>query len=190
MSHLLPCPACNRHIDAVESVCPFCATPLPVAFGATPARVMPPRRLGRAALMAAGATLWGVSACSGNDAIGGAKDASATTGAGGSALPAYGQPPPFGTGGSTGAGGTAVAAYGGPIPTGGTFGTGGSTGAGGTTGVGGTGGPADGAAPDGASDASATPARDASHDRSVVALYGLASPETASGNASGGEPQS
>ncbi|HLK89550.1 MAG TPA: hypothetical protein VKZ18_06635 [Polyangia bacterium] len=181
MSNLLPCPACQRHIDAVERVCPFCAAPLPAAFAATPPRAMPPRRLGRAALMAAGATLWTAS-CSG-ESLGGAKDASAiTTGAGGTVAPAYGGPGPVGTGGSTGAGGTAVAAYGAPIPTGGTFGRGGTTGAGGSAATGGTSGSTDGAAPDGASDASSTPPRDASQDRSFIAIYGLASPDT--------EPQS
>jgi hypothetical protein len=179
MSHLLPCPACNRHIEAVESVCPFCAAPLPVAFAARPPRATPPRRLGRAALMAAGATLMGAAACNNNDAIGsGPKDASTvTTGTGGSNVgPVYGSPP------ITGTGGTIVAAYGGPIPTGGTFGTGGAGGTGGSAGAGGA---TDGAAPDAASDAGGASGRDAAQDRSVVALYGAAVPGDLAGSGSG-----
>ena len=69
MSHLAPCPACNRHVDVAESACPFCATALPAAFRAQQPPAPPRARLGRAALMAAGATLMGAAACSSNDAI-------------------------------------------------------------------------------------------------------------------------
>ena len=111
MSHLAPCPSCNRHVDVAESACPFCATALPVAFRAQQ-RPAPVRgRLGRAALMAAGATLMGAAACSSNDAISGndaatdrpavSKDASEDRGL----VAVYGAPFP-GTGGATGTGGT------------------------------------------------------------------------------------
>ena len=72
MSHLAPCPACNRHVDVAERACPFCATSLPVAFRAQPPLIPLRGRLGRAALMAAGATLMGAAACSSSDAIGSA----------------------------------------------------------------------------------------------------------------------
>jgi endogenous inhibitor of DNA gyrase (YacG/DUF329 family) len=29
MSHLVPCPACNRLVDVADSACPFCATGKP-----------------------------------------------------------------------------------------------------------------------------------------------------------------
>ena len=148
MSHLAPCPACNRHVDVAEGACPFCATALPAAFRAQP-RLIPLRgRLSRAALMAAGATLMGAAACSSealtsNDAATDrpavTKDASEDRGF----VAFYGAPFP-GTGGEG--------------ATGGTNGTGGATGAGGTIGSGGT------------------TARDAGEDRSVVAIYGAAVP--------------
>lgn len=79
MSQLLPCPACNRHVDAAEAACPFCGAALPESFRAARPLVPPPRRLGRAALMAAGAMLVGAAACSSNDAIAnGPKDAAMT----------------------------------------------------------------------------------------------------------------
>jgi hypothetical protein len=150
MSQLLPCPACNRHVDAAETACPFCAAVLPEAFRASRPLVPPPRRLGRAALMAAGATLVGAAACSSNDAIGnGPKDAAMTM--------------TTGTGG-----GSVVAAYGAPLPTGGTSGAAGSTGEGGSVATGGTGGSADAA-----TDATVKPS-DAGRDRGVIAIYGVA----------------
>src|SRR3954469_651987 len=71
MSHLVPCPACNRHVnvDVDVSACPFCATALPPTFHAQQPPAPPRARLGRAALMAAGATLMGAAACSSSDAI-------------------------------------------------------------------------------------------------------------------------
>jgi len=124
MSHLFPCPACNRHVDVAENVCPFCTTALPAAFRAQQPPAPPRARLGRAALMAAGATLMGAAACSSNDAISGAdaatdrpavtKDASEDR----TIITIYGAP-------VTGSGGTNA--------TGGTNGSGGATGAGGTT---------------------------------------------------------
>ena len=158
MSHLAPCPACNRHVAVGETACPFCAATLPAAFRAQQ-RPAPLRgRLSRAALMAAGATLMGAAACSSNDGIGGndaatdrpavTKDASEDRGF----VAFYGAPFP-------GAGGASA--------TGGTNGTGGGTGAGGTTGSGGT------------------TTRDAGEDRSVVAIYGAAVPTDEPGNPQG-----
>ena len=147
MSHLVPCPACNRHVDVGESVCPFCATAFPAAFRAQQPPAPPRARLGRAALMAAGATLMGAAACSSSDAIGGTdaatdrppitKDASEDR----NVVPFYGAP-------QTGTGG-----IGGTTGSGGTNSTGGATGAGGRT------------------------ARDAGEDRSIVAIYGAAVPD-------------
>jgi hypothetical protein len=124
MSHLFPCPTCNRHVDVAERACPFCATALPAAFRAQQPPAPPRARLGRAALMAAGATLMGAAACSSNDAISSAdaasdrpavtKDASEDR----TIITIYGAP-------LTGSGGTNA--------TGGTNGSGGATGAGGTT---------------------------------------------------------
>ena len=123
MSHLAPCPACNRHVDVAESACPFCATALPAAFRAQPSLVPLRGRLGRAALMAAGATLMGAAACSSSLPVpdpgtgtGGMTATGGTNGSGGMAN----------TGGVTGAGGTpardagedrsVVAIYGAPAP--------------------------------------------------------------------------
>lgn len=131
MSHLLPCPACNRHIDAAETACPFCAAPVTEVFGAPPPRAMPPRRLGRAALMAAGAALMGAAACS--------------------------AAPP-----------TPVPLYGGPFP---------DAGSGGSPATGGSGGGSGGAG-GGTAGAGGGAARDAGEDRSVVALYGAAVPDS------------
>lgn len=149
MSHLAPCPACNRHVDVGENACPFCAAPLPVSFRAQQPPAPLRGRLGRAALMAAGATLMGAAACSSGDAISGndaatdrpavTKDASEDRGF----VAFYGAPFP-GSGGAGAAGGT--------------NGTGGMTGAGGTIGSGGT------------------TTRDAGEDRAVVAIYGAAVP--------------
>ena len=149
MSHLVPCPACNRHVDVAESACPFCATALPAAFRAQQPPAPPRARLGRAALMAAGATLLGAAACS-SEALRSAdaatdrptvtKDASEDR----SVVAIYGAP-------STGSGGTSA-----------TGGTNGAGGAGGTT------------------------ARDAGEDRSIVALYGAAVPADGLGKPQGG----
>jgi hypothetical protein len=144
MSHLVPCPACKRHVDVADSACPFCATALSAAFRAQEAPTPPRARLGRAALMAAGATLMGAAACSSSDAIGGTdaatdrpavtKDASEDR--------------------------SVVAIYGAPFTgSGGTNGTGGANASGGATGAGGT------------------TARDAGEDRSIVAIYGAAVPD-------------
>ena len=66
MSHLLPCPGCNRHVLNTEASCPFCSRPLDLAD--RPAPELPRSRLGRAATFAFGATIVGATAivaCSG-----------------------------------------------------------------------------------------------------------------------------
>lgn len=146
MSHLAPCPACNRHVEVAETACPFCAVKLAESFRGQPRPAPPPRRLSRAAMMAAGATLMG--ACSANDAIGNRTDAAqdrpvATQDSHFTPLPAYGISLPLG----------------------------GNGGAGGISGITGTGGATD-AGKDGATDA--VPARDAAQDRSIIAIYGAA----------------
>jgi len=149
MSHLVPCPACNRHVDVAESACPFCAIALPAAFRAQQPSAPPRARLGRAALMAAGATLMGAAACSSSDSI--------------SSTDAATDRPTLSKDASEDRG--LVAIYGGPLPgTGGSSAGGGTNGTGGTTGTGGTIG------------AGGTAARDAGEDRSVVAIYGAAVP--------------
>ena len=149
MSHLFPCPTCNRHVDVAETTCPFCAAVLAPSFRAARPLEPPPRRLGRAALMTAGAALLGAGACSANDAISVEKK---------DATPSYD-------------GMRLVSAYGGPVilGTGGTGGSGGDVGTGGALSTGGTGGVTD-AGSDAATDAA--PARDASQDRTFIAIYG------------------
>ena len=70
MSCLAPCPACNRHVSTHETACPFCARDLPASFRCQPARVLPPGRLSRLALVAAGAALVSVPACAAVTAYG------------------------------------------------------------------------------------------------------------------------
>jgi hypothetical protein len=158
MSHLAPCPACNRHVDVAERACPFCATALPSAFRAQPPLIPLRGRLSRAALMAAGATLMGAAACS-SESLSSATDAA-------SDRPAVSK--------DASEDRSAVAIYGGPLPgTGGTTATGGSNGSGGTTGAGGSGG---------------TTVRDAGEDRSVVAIYGAAVPADGVGSPNQADP--
>jgi hypothetical protein len=62
MSQFEPCPACQRHVVTAETVCPFCAAPLPESFRSV-ARLPPRGRMSRAALLAAGAGATLLSAC-------------------------------------------------------------------------------------------------------------------------------
>ena len=100
MSHLAPCPACNRHVGTGENICPFCSTALPEAFRRQPGPVFPRGRVGRAAMAAAAAALLGAGACSGTLAgdasVADGSTSDANGGAGGTA----------GSGGTTGTGGT------------------------------------------------------------------------------------
>lgn len=64
MSCFAPCPACRRHVATDETVCPFCAVPLPDSFRNAVSCGPSRGRLNRAALMAAGAALMGAEACS------------------------------------------------------------------------------------------------------------------------------
>src|SRR4051812_37189733 len=61
--HLVPCPACHRHVLNSEDACPFCATAL-LAWAGEPPRAPLRGRLGRAAVLAAGAGASLISACS------------------------------------------------------------------------------------------------------------------------------
>jgi hypothetical protein len=54
MARLEPCPGCQRHVRVDEESCPFCAARLGTSLSSLPARTMPSRRLGRAALFAFG----------------------------------------------------------------------------------------------------------------------------------------
>ena len=113
MNHLVPCTACQRHVRASETVCPFCATALDPAHAAAPA--LPTQRLGRAALFAFGATL-----AASLTAVGCGGDTDDGKGGGG------------GDGGSSaGSGGSGGGGSGGSAGTAGTAGRGGSGGSGG-----------------------------------------------------------
>lgn len=61
MRALVPCPRCQRHVESDETTCPFCQAALvPRAHSGIcsgPCSGHPTPRLGRAALMAAGAAL-------------------------------------------------------------------------------------------------------------------------------------
>lgn len=129
MSHLVPCPSCNRHVRATEMECPFCGDLVDLAT--SPAPALPSSRLGRAATFAFGATLIGATsmmACGGDSDDGDDGGTGGTVANGGSSGKA-------GTGGSagapnsTGATGAVAPAYGAPA-TGGTTGTGGGSNAG------------------------------------------------------------
>lgn len=79
VSHLVPCPGCERHVRASEAVCPFCSATLSEEFRGQQASQIPSGRLGRAALAAfrttvsAGAVA--ASAAVGASALGCAADA-------------------------------------------------------------------------------------------------------------------
>lgn len=69
MSQLLPCPACNRHLEFHETSCPFCGaalSPAPPCTGSCSGGAT--TRLARAALVAAGAALVGA-ACSSSQSV-------------------------------------------------------------------------------------------------------------------------
>jgi hypothetical protein len=163
MSHLIPCPECNRHVRQTEPNCPFCAAKL--ALANTPPPPMPATFIGRAALFTFSATLAGataLSACSGDsessgdDGGGGMSGTSSGSTNGGSpngGSPNGGNPnggnPNGGTvtGGMAGFNGSIGGAYGAPPTFGGAGGYtfGGTAGnmsesGGGTAGLGGLGG--------------------------------------------------
>ena len=102
---LAPCPACNRHVRAAETSCPFCDAAQPDRTLDGDPR-LPRKRLGRAALMTAGAALLGAAeACGdslqGNDASTNTDTAADTSGVDdggpvalyGAPAPEYGAPP-------------------------------------------------------------------------------------------------
>jgi len=61
MRSLIPCPSCHRHVESIETACPFCeATLVPSPDGRVcvgPCSGHPSPRLGRVAMMAVGTTL-------------------------------------------------------------------------------------------------------------------------------------
>jgi len=59
-SHLVPCPACQRHVRVSEVSCPFCTETLSQSLRNRSAEPLPAARLGRAALYAFRASLTGV----------------------------------------------------------------------------------------------------------------------------------
>ncbi|MCA9591938.1 MAG: hypothetical protein KC776_01465 [Myxococcales bacterium] len=100
MSHLVPCPACDRHVRSGESECPFCGVALDLS--ATPARPMPCGRLGRTALFAFGAAIAGATilGCGSDDSSGSGGTGGGVAGSGSAAGDA-------GQAGAAGSGGTA-----------------------------------------------------------------------------------
>jgi hypothetical protein len=131
MDRLEPCPHCRRHVRISESSCPFCAEDVS-ALARLPARDMPTKRLGRAALFAFGvgaaATAGNTVACTDEpdpdldervDEIDEQKEApgaSADSGANGGSA---GQDAGSGGSGTRFDGGTVVALYGLAVPDGG-----------------------------------------------------------------------
>jgi hypothetical protein len=122
VKHLTPCPVCRRHVRVTETECPFCAVALDLSH--VPPPVLPPRRLGRAAQLAFGASLAGAlaGACDGESSV--VRDDAPSAGEG--------------QGGSAGSGGKA--ASGGAGGRGGSGGASGRGGAGNDAGRGGAGG--------------------------------------------------
>jgi hypothetical protein len=146
-----------------ERVCPFCGILLPSSFRGQAAPPLLPGRLGRAALLAAGATLMAAGACNdgeGNsDAAGDRQTMVDSAGSGD-------------RGGGDGGGGGS----GGMVDASGTGGGGGAATAD-ASGTGGRGGSPGGDAAAGADGGSARDARDAADERGAVALYGAVSPD-------------
>lgn len=68
MSQLLPCRACQRHVNSEETSCPFCQALAPTKACTGACSGLLSARLARAALVAAGAALLGA-ACESNSAI-------------------------------------------------------------------------------------------------------------------------
>lgn len=115
MTQLEPCPHCQRHVRIDALSCPFCSAELSTAFAEVKPRVLPRKRLGRAALFA-----FGVSAAAavlpgcgddddddddGEDADGGSSGDSGgqsngadNQGGNGNVQPVYGAPAPDGGG--------------------------------------------------------------------------------------------
>lgn len=63
MIRFLPCPHCRRHVNSVETACPFCATSMASAQPRA-ALALPVGRLGRIAVLAAGASVVAAAAAS------------------------------------------------------------------------------------------------------------------------------
>lgn len=74
MAFFTPCQSCNRHVLSSDSHCPFCSAEVTQAMRArTP--VLPRKRLGRAAMMAFGATIVsGTASCGGEEDTGSARE--------------------------------------------------------------------------------------------------------------------
>jgi hypothetical protein len=106
--HLLPCPACDRHIRASERDCPFCGT----AFERDDASATPPafpaKRLGSVAIMMFRTTAFGaaIAACGGTDTSDAASDGGSEVGNGAGGSVGIGGAPNDNIGGSLGQGGS------------------------------------------------------------------------------------
>ena len=121
MTHLVPCPSCERHVRASETTCPFCGST--VDLSGVPPPALPNRRLGRAALVAFGAT---IAAGVATTSCGGDTDEPGRGGSGGSAAGGGGAGGSGGTGGNGSGGGSTGGSAG--SSTGGSGGDGGSVG--------------------------------------------------------------
>jgi hypothetical protein len=109
MTHLVPCPSCQRHVRAGEGSCPFCAVSLELA--AMPPPRLPRSRLGRAATFAFGATIAGLtslSACSDGEDDDGSGGGAGVTGSGGASGAGGSGTGGSATGGASGSGGSAA----------------------------------------------------------------------------------
>jgi hypothetical protein len=111
MSQLLPCPNCHRHVRVEDPRCPFCEATLPVPRITASGRELPRGRVGRIAVLAAGATLMGAAASCDTaskrgDAGTGGQSMIGTggSGAGGSGTGGDDNSPDAGSGGSGGSG--------------------------------------------------------------------------------------
>jgi len=150
MSELLPCPECQRHVRKTEASCPFCGEALSLSH--LPPRVLPTRRLGRAATFAFGAGVVGATAlvgCSDGSDFDGGQAVYGAPAAGMGGMNAGGGKADGGSGGSLSQGGSAQPVYGAPAAGTGNSPLGGAGGAGGAPGDDNVGGVYGAPAPDG-----------------------------------------
>ena len=136
MNELVPCPECQRHVRKTEASCPFCGEALSLSH--LPPRVLPTRRLGRAATFAFGAGVVGATAligCSDGSDDGGVVAVYGAPAAGMGGMNAgSGGKTDGGSGGSLSQGGSAQPVYGAPAAGTGNEPMGGAAGAGGAPG--------------------------------------------------------
>ena len=111
MSHLAPCPHCNRHVRVSESACPFCAASL-AGRRVQPRPQVATRGLSRASILALGASM---AAVAGGALLDGCADEPEPEDDGSSSVPLYGAPVQPDAGNVVPDAGSGVAIYGAPI---------------------------------------------------------------------------